>query len=60
VILDALIDVDGTVRVVRVLRSIPELEQGAIDAVLQWEFAPTVLNGQPVPVVLTVTVQFGP
>jgi protein TonB len=41
-----------------VLRSIPLLDQAAIDAVRQWEFEPTLLNGNPVPVILTVTVQF--
>jgi len=41
-----------------VLRSIPLLDQAAIDAVKQWEYEPTLLNGVPVPVVITVTVQF--
>jgi periplasmic protein TonB len=34
------------------------LEQAAIDAVRQWRFTPTLLNGEPMPVVLTVTVTF--
>jgi protein TonB len=34
------------------------LDQAALDAVLQWEFLPTLLNGQPVPVIMTVTVNF--
>jgi protein TonB len=42
----------------RVLRSIPLLDQAALDAVRQWEFTPTLLNGVPVPVIMTVTVQF--
>jgi protein TonB len=42
----------------RVLRSIPLLDQAALDAVNQWEFTPTLLNGVPVPVIMTVTVQF--
>ena len=42
----------------RVLRSIPLLDQAALDAVKQWEFTPTLLNGVPVPVIMTVTVQF--
>jgi len=58
VIMHALIGEDGRVRDVRVLRSIPLLDQAAIDAVRQWEYAPTHLNGKPVPIVLTVTVQF--
>jgi protein TonB len=42
----------------RVLRSIPLLDQAALEAVKQWEFTPTTLNGVPVPVIMTVTVQF--
>ena len=30
----------------------------ALDAVKQWEFTPTLLNNVPVPVIMTVTVQF--
>jgi protein TonB len=58
VILETTIDGDGRVSDVRVLRSIPELDQAAMDAVRQWEFTPTLLNGAPTPVVVTVTVQF--
>ena len=58
VILEAVIGVDGTVQVVRVLRSIPLLDDAAINAVRQWLFTPTLLNGGPVPVVMTVTVTF--
>ena len=58
VILEAVIGENGTVRDVRVLRSIPLLDQAAIDAVRQWEYTPTHLNGKPVPLVMTVTVQF--
>lgn len=58
VILEAVIGEDGSVRDVRVLRSIPLLDAAAVDAVRQWGFTPTLLNGQPVPVVMTVTVAF--
>jgi TonB family protein len=58
VILEARIEADGRVVNARVLRSIPELDQAAIDAVRQWEFTPTLLNGVPTPVLMTVTVQF--
>ncbi len=34
----------------RVLKSIPLLDQAAIDAVMQWTFTPTLLNGNPVQV----------
>jgi len=58
VIIEATIGPGGKVTDTRVLRSIPLLDQAAIDAVKQWEFTPTTLNGQPVPVIMTVTVQF--
>jgi TonB family protein len=58
VIIEAVIGVDGKVTDTRVLRSIPLLDQAALDAVRQWEFSVTTLNGVPVPVIMTVTVQF--
>jgi len=58
VILEAVLDTDGSVREARVLRSIPLLDAAALEAVQQWRFTPTLLNGEPVPVVLTVTVVF--
>jgi protein TonB len=58
VILEAVIGVDGRVCDTRILRSIPLLDQAAIDAVRQWEYKPTLLNGAPVPVIVTVTVPF--
>ena len=58
VILETVIERDGTVSEARILRSIPALNQAAIDAVKQWIYTPTLLNGVPVPVIMTVTVQF--
>jgi periplasmic protein TonB len=58
VILEALISEDGIVREVRVLRPEPLFGQAAITAVRQWRFSPTLLNGEPVPIVMTVTVWF--
>ena len=46
-ILEAIIDPQGNVTNVRVLRSIPLLDQSAIDAVKQWKYEPTLLNGVP-------------
>jgi hypothetical protein len=43
---------------VKVLRGIPLLDNSALDAVRQWKYSPTLLNGTPVPVVMTVTVNF--
>jgi protein TonB len=58
VILEVIIGPDGKVQDSRVLRSIPLLDQAAVESVQQWEFTPTLLNGSPVPVIMTVTVQF--
>ena len=58
VILEAVIGEDGGVRDVRVLRSVQLLDEAAKDAVRQWRFTPTLLNGEPVPVVMTITVAF--
>ena len=58
VIIEATIGPGGKVQDARVLRSIPLLDAAALDAVRQWEFTPTLLNGVPVPVIMTVTVQF--
>ncbi len=58
VILEVIVGTNGSVENACVLRSIPLLDQAAIDAVRQWEFVPTLLNGQPVPVLMTVTVNF--
>ena len=58
VILEATISPEGRVTDVKVLRGIPLLDNSAIDAVKQWHYSPTLLNGTPVPVVMTVTVNF--
>jgi TonB family protein len=58
VILEAVISATGRVEDVKVLRSVPLLDDAAIDAVRQWQFTPTILNGEPIPVVMTVTVTF--
>jgi TonB family protein len=58
VIIEATVGTDGKVIAARVLRSIPMLDQAALDAVRQWEYSPTRLNGKPVPVTMTVTVNF--
>jgi protein TonB len=58
VILGIVIGVDGSVIDSTVLRSIPALDQAALDAVRQWEFEPTLLNGEPVEIEMAVTVNF--
>jgi periplasmic protein TonB len=58
VIIEAVIGPDGHVQDAKVLRSIPLLDAAALDAVKQWQYTPTLLNGVPVPVIMTVTVNF--
>ena len=58
VTIEATIGPDGKVAGANVVRSIPLLDQAALDAVRQWEYTPTLLNGMPVPVIVTVTINF--
>jgi protein TonB len=58
VIVEILVDPNGDVADVRVLRSIPLLDEAAVEAVRQWRFMPTLMNGEPRSVLLTVTVSF--
>jgi len=58
VILELPIDQYGAVPEARVLRSVPLLDQAAVDAARQWRFEPAHLNGRPVPVIMTATVSF--
>jgi len=58
VIAEVLIDTDGNVMDIRVLRSHPLLENAAVDAIWQWRYEPVLVDGQAVPMVLTVTLNF--
>ena len=58
VILEAIIARDGTVRDVRVVKSVPLLDQAAIEAVRGWRYSQPTLNGVPVEVSMTVRVAF--
>jgi periplasmic protein TonB len=58
VIIEATIDEHGNVIEARVLKSVSLLDAPALAAVRQWKFTPARLNGEPVPVVMTVTVNF--
>jgi TonB family protein len=60
VILEVTINESGSVTDPKVLRSIPLLDDAALEAVRQWQFAPSVVNGQAVPVKMTVTVNVTP
>lgn len=52
------IDAGGNVEQAKVVRSIPQLDGAALDAVRKWKFSPTVVNGVAVPVTMVVHVTF--
>jgi protein TonB len=58
--MEAVIGIDGNVMSLRVQSTQvhPELANAAMDAVREWHFTPTLLNGVAVEVAMTVTVQF--
>jgi protein TonB len=58
VVMEAVISKDGSVDRLRVISGHPFLSQAAIDAVKQWKYRPTMLNGEPVDVITTITVTF--
>jgi protein TonB len=58
VILECTISPQGRVTNTNILRGIPLLNESAVAAVKQWVYTPTLLNGVPVPVIMTVTVNF--
>ncbi len=58
VILKVIVDEEGNVATVTVLQGHPLLNDEAVRAVAQWKYSPTVLNGEPVQVMATVTVIF--
>ena len=58
VILEATTDVHGQVVNAKVLRSIPLLDQAAMDAVRQWIYEPKIINGKARSIIFTVTVRF--
>jgi TonB family protein len=58
VVIDCLIDEQGHVREATVLHGHPLLAPAAVAAVERWAYAPSLLNGVPVQVLMTVTVHF--
>jgi protein TonB len=58
VVLHAIIDKEGKVAQLEVMSGHPLLVQSALDAVKQWRYKPTQLNGDPVEVDTTITVTF--
>lgn len=58
VILDVTVTENGEVAEVKVLRGHPLFDKAALDAVKRWRYSPTYSNGEPVPVITTVTLVF--
>jgi len=58
VIVEVLVGPDGDVLDAWALRSIPLLDEAALDAVRQWHFTPTIVDGVPRSALITVTVNF--
>jgi protein TonB len=56
--LEGVIGKDGTVQELKVVSGHPLLIQAALDAVRNWRYRPTMLNGQPVEVITTIDVNF--
>jgi TonB family protein len=60
VLVEATIGPDGKVADARIVRSVPLLDQAALDAVRRWEYEPTRVRGVAVPVIITVAINFQP
>lgn len=58
VVIECTIDPSGRVVNAIVTQHVPLLDQAAMDAVLGWRYRPTLVDGVPVPVLMTVTVRF--
>ncbi len=58
VVLHAIISRDGRISALEVVSGSPFFVQAALDAVRQWRYRPTLLNGEPVEVETTITVEF--
>jgi TonB family protein len=60
VLIEAVIFKDGSIGTMRVLNKLadPELVDAAVEAVKNWRYEPTLLNGQPIEIVTTITVNF--
>jgi TonB family protein len=60
VVLDATVDRAGRVVSTRIVRSIPVLDHATVNAVRQWQFQPSLVDGVPVPVEIRVSASFNP
>jgi protein TonB len=58
IVIEAIVGPTGEIKEARVVRSVRFLDDAALAAVRQWKYTPTLLNGTPVSVLLTVSVDF--
>jgi len=58
VVMEAIISKEGAIESLRVVTGNPLLDRAAVDAVKQWRYRPTFLNGEPIEVITTITVTF--
>ena len=58
VTIEATVGVDGTITDAQVLKGVTELDDAALAAVRQWRFEPAWLNGEPVPVIIVLNINF--
>jgi len=58
IVLHALIGIDGAVKELTVISGPQELTQSALEAVKRWRYRPSLLNGNPLEVDTTITVNF--
>ena len=58
VLVEVVVNEQGSVADAKVVRSIPLLDEAALESVRQWHFDPSVVNGKPVPVKMIVTLRF--
>jgi TonB family protein len=58
VVAEITVNESGIVTDARVLKSVPLLDEAALQAVKEWRYDPTLVNGKPVPIKMTVTVNF--
>jgi periplasmic protein TonB len=58
VVMEAVLDPTGSVTQLRIVRSVPLLDQAAMDAVRRWKYTPSIYGGHPVSVLMTITIRF--
>jgi len=58
VVLEAVLDPTGRVTQLRVVKSVPLLDEAALEAVRQWRYSPSIYGGRPVSVLMTITIHF--